>query len=152
MNQGGIVEGTPVISALSRSLKYLSDHFSLVLPDLSLVGSFRPAAMNFTLPRILIMVRPAIPLPRRYATARTLPLFEPRRLLWRLLPAAQRGVPLQLGDGVGDLGDVQRVELLDDLLHLLARLADQLRFGGLDGGHPLDLARLDLRHLLRPGL
>src|SRR5439155_27228971 len=123
MNQGGMVEGAPVISALSRSLKYLSDHFSLVLPDLSLVGSLRPAPRNFTFPRILIKVRPGIPLPRRYATARTLPFFAVRRLLWRLLAAAQGGVLLQLGDGVGDLGDVQRLELLDDLLYLRARLA-----------------------------
>src|SRR5438067_5911188 len=152
MNQGGISDGTPVISALSRSLKYLSDHFSLVLPDLSLVGSFSPAAKNFRFPKILMGLMPGMRVPRRFATASTLPFFDPGRLLRRLLAPAQRGVLLQLGDGLGDLGHVQRLELLDDLLHLRARLADQLRLGGLHRRQPFDLSRLALRHRLRPGL
>src|SRR3954464_14195182 len=102
MNQGGIVLGAPVISALSRSLKYLSAHASLAGSALPCVGSFRPAEKNFRFPRILIGLMPGMLSPRRYATASTLPFFETRWLLL-LLAQAERGVLLQLLDGLGDL-------------------------------------------------
>src|SRR5438067_4514028 len=153
MNQGGITSGAPPMSALSRSLWYFDAHASLAGSAFPCVGSFRPALKNLRLPRILMGLRPGIRLPRRYATASSLPFFGSRALL-ALLGEAQRGVALQLGDVLGDLRHVQRLELLDDLLHLRPRLAHQLRLRRLLRRHLLDLARLDLpqRQVARPHL
>src|SRR6266851_7007500 len=113
--------GVPSISALSRSLKYFSDHFSLVSLDLSLVGKVKFAEKNFRLPRILIGLIPGMRVPqRRFATACSLAFFQlgklPEGKLLGFLGEPQGRILPQLGDGLRQLRHVERFELLDDLL------------------------------------
>src|SRR5258708_19932122 len=66
MNQGGTSLGEPVISFLSRSLKYAFDH-SLAGLAAFLLGSVRLCERNLRFPRILMQLRPgmAVPYPIR---------------------------------------------------------------------------------------
>src|SRR5260370_5894203 len=59
MNQGGTSLGEPVLSFLSRSLKYAFDH-SLAGLAAFLLGSVRVCERNLRFPRILMQLRPGM--------------------------------------------------------------------------------------------
>src|SRR5260370_16528213 len=77
MNQGGMSLGEPVISFLSRSLKYAFDH-SLAGLTAFLLGSVRLCERNLRFPRILMQLRPGMAVPsRRFTTVSNLPFLPP---------------------------------------------------------------------------
>src|SRR5260370_41916082 len=77
MNQGGTSLGEPVLSFLSRSLKYAFDH-SLAGLTAFLLGSVRLCERNLRFPRILMQLSPGMAVPsRRFTTASHLSFFDP---------------------------------------------------------------------------